>query len=76
MPAIEGFAEIGDYIDQQCAFTPAACNAPCFQRSYRKRPDILIVDEALSVGDAYFHTRASTASANFATGYHLAYCFS
>ena len=56
---IETFAEVGDYFDQpmrtystgmhvRVAFSVATC----------VRPQILIVDEALSVGDAYFQHKS------------------
>lgn len=55
LPAIEAFAELGDYFDQpvhtyssgmqmRLAFSVATC----------RQPSVLIVDEALAVGDAYF----------------------
>lgn len=59
MPQIEAFAEIGDYMDMpvrvyssgmqmRLAFSVATC----------VRPEVLIVDEALSVGDAYFQHKS------------------
>lgn len=59
LPEIESFAEIGSYMDMpvrvyssgmqvRLAFAVATCI----------RPDVLIVDEALSVGDAYFQHKS------------------
>jgi lipopolysaccharide transport system ATP-binding protein len=49
------FAEIGEYIDQPMkTYSTGMCSRLMFSSSIVTRPEILIVDEILGVGDAYF----------------------
>lgn len=58
LPEIEKFADIGDYFNQPIRIYSSGMQVRvAFAVATAVRPDILIVDEALSVGDAYFQAK-------------------
>jgi lipopolysaccharide transport system ATP-binding protein len=59
MPQIEEFAEIGHYFDEPVrVYSSGMQMRVAFSVATAFRPDVLIVDEALSVGDAYFQHKS------------------
>lgn len=59
MPAIEQFAEIGSFFDQPLRVYSSGMQARlAFALATASRPDVLIVDEVLSVGDSYFQHKS------------------
>lgn len=58
MPDVEAFAEIGEYFDQPMrTYSSGMQMRVAFAVATTFRPEILIIDEALSVGDAAFQRK-------------------
>ena len=56
---VEAFAEIGEYFDESVrTYSSGMQMRVAFSVATAFRPDILIVDEALSVGDSYFQHKS------------------
>ncbi|ESY94433.1 ABC transporter ATP-binding protein [Mesorhizobium sp. LNHC229A00] len=68
MPHIEEFAEIGEFFDQPLRTYSSGMQARlAFALATAERPEVLIVDEVLSVGDSYFQHKSFDRIRSFRT---------
>lgn len=68
LPEIKAFAEIGDYFEQPVrTYSSGMLVRLAFAVATAKRPELLIIDEALSVGDSYFQHKSFSRIRQFRT---------
>lgn len=68
MPGVEAFAEIGEYFDQPVrTYSSGMQSRLAFSVATAFKPDLLILDEVLSVGDAYFQAKCYDRIASYKT---------
>lgn len=62
LPAIRAFAELGEFFEQPIATYSAGMNLRlAFSVAIQVEPDVLLIDEVLSVGDAEFQEKSGAA---------------
>ena len=66
MPEVERFADVGDFLDQPLrTYSSGMQMRLAFSIATAVRPDVLVIDEALSVGDAAFQRKCYQRIENF-----------